>query len=195
MKLLGLASVFLTITLALSAPHKRQTESPEYVLQLINTIREAHGVKTLVWNTELEKAALTKAERCLEKIPNPNGVLSLFARGTGSWKEAITKLYSIGLSQYDYDNPKLHITNSIFMIFMGPKHKSVGCAAANCNSTSIRQCLFDSEGAYQNLEEFINDIKANVHPANATLAIDSVAPKSMLANFVSPQSYSADISF
>ncbi|KAL1915052.1 uncharacterized protein VTP21DRAFT_7757 [Calcarisporiella thermophila] len=195
MKFLGLIPVFLIFTLALGAPHKRQAESPEYVLWLINSIREAHGVNTLLWNTDLERAGLTRAERCLEKIPYPPRVLSMFTKGSSSWKEMITKLYSLGLSKYDFSNPKLQSSDSIIMVLLAPRHKSVGCAAANCNGTSLHYCLFEHEVAYQSAEEFVNDIKANVRPANATLTIDSITPNSVLTNLSSPQFYNAYISF
>ncbi|KAL1915056.1 uncharacterized protein VTP21DRAFT_7761 [Calcarisporiella thermophila] len=196
MKFLGLASVFLTFTLALGAPHKRQAESPEYVLQLINTLRQAHGVKTLPWNVDLEKASLAKAQLCLQKTPTPAGLVSLNVKGLSSWKEAITKIYTMGLSQYDFNNPNPQSTDAIFMLLMASKYKGVGCATTNCSGTNVHQCLFEFEGVpYQSLEEFVNDVKANVRPANATLTIDSIAPKSMFTNLNSPHSYSAFVSF
>ncbi|KAL1915055.1 uncharacterized protein VTP21DRAFT_7760 [Calcarisporiella thermophila] len=197
MRFLGLISVFLTFTLALSAPHKRQAESPEYVLQLINTLRQAHGVKTLSWNVDLEKASLAKAQLCSQETPAPSGLVSLNAKGASSWKEAINKIYTMGLSQYDFNNPNpQRNTDVIFMLLMAPRYKSVGCATTNCSGTDVHQCLFEFEGVqYQSAEEFVNDVKANVHPANATLLIDSVAPKPVFANLNSPQPYGAYISF
>ncbi|KAL1915051.1 uncharacterized protein VTP21DRAFT_7756 [Calcarisporiella thermophila] len=196
MKFLGLVSVIFTFTLALGAPHKRQAETPDYVLQMVNTLRQAHGVKTLSWNTKLEVAALTTAQLCMERPPVPPGIYYINAKGSSSWKDAITRIYSYGLSQYNYNNPNPQTSDAFFMFLMASKYKSVGCAATNCSGTSLHQCFFDFEGApYQNMEELASEVKASVRPANATLAIDSVAPKSMFTNFISPQSYGALVSF
>ncbi|KAL1915050.1 uncharacterized protein VTP21DRAFT_7755 [Calcarisporiella thermophila] len=192
MKFLGLVSVLLTFTFALGAPHKRQVETPEYVLQLINTIRQAHGVKALPWNRELERAALAHVLTCVKPTPSPSNTTSLVYYGARSWKSAITTFYTIGLAQYDFNNPKSSDAN--FMFLMASKYKSVGCSDTNCNGTNVYQCLFDFEGEpYHTINEFVDDVKANVRPANSTLTFDSVTPKSTFTNFA-PQSFSAYIS-
>ncbi|KAL1915057.1 uncharacterized protein VTP21DRAFT_7762 [Calcarisporiella thermophila] len=195
MKFLSLVSVFLTFTLTLGAPHKRQVESAEYILQLINTIRQAHGVKTLPWNVDLEKASLTRAQMCVDGAPTPPNTSSLAYTGASSWKDAIMKVYTYGLSQYDYNNPDPQSSDLGFILFVVPKYKSVGCAATSCSGDNVHQCLFDFEGVpYQTIDEFINDIKTNVHPPNSTITLDPTVPTSMKTNFAPPLSYSARFS-